>query len=74
MERFKIDSMGIEVEKIEKNIFHLWIQYNAGKSQINNIINIENVHPGYHRIFTKRQLQILLKKLRGFKDGKNNTI
>lgn len=67
MKKFKIDSMVIEAERIEKNIFHLWIQYNAGKSQINNIINIENVHPGYNRIFTKRQLQILLKKLRGMK-------
>lgn len=74
MEKIKIDSMEIEVERIEKNIFHLWIQYNAGKSQTNNIINIENVHPGYHRIFTKRQLQMLLKKLRSFEDGKNNTI
>lgn len=64
MKKFKIDTMIVEYKMIEKNIFHIYLQYNNLMSQTNFIIDLEQIHPGIIRTFTTRQLNILLNKLK----------
>lgn len=64
MKTFKLDSMIVEYKMIEKNVFHIYLQYNNLMSQTDFIIDLEHIHPGIIRIFTTRQLNILLNKLR----------
>ena len=64
MKKIMIDKNLIEFNKIENNVFRIWLQYNNLNSQTTFIINLENIHPGITRTFTDRQLKILIKKLR----------
>lgn len=64
MKKFKLDSMIVEYKMIEKNIFRIYLQYNNLMRQTDFIMDLEHIHPGIIRIFTTRQLNILVNKLR----------
>lgn len=64
MKTFKLDSMIVEYKMIEKDIFHIYLQYNNLMSQTDFIIDLEHIHPRISKMFTTRQLNILLNKLR----------
>lgn len=70
MKRITIDNHIIDIVEINKKIskgrklYHVYYNYNNNYSQLDFIIDIDNIHESIYRIFTNRQLNILLKKLR----------
>lgn len=64
MKKFKLDNNIIEYKKIKNNCFMIYLQYNNMMSQTNFIIDLEAVHPGFYRTFTKRQANIIINKLK----------
>lgn len=64
MEKIKIDTLIIEYNKIQEKKFNIYLTYNKGLSQTNFIIDLDSIHPAIYRTFTKRQLNILLNKLK----------
>ena len=69
MKRFKLDNYIIEYYHVSdkvcnrKKLFNIYLQYNNLKSQVNFIIDLENIHSSFFRAFTERQSKIIINKL-----------
>lgn len=72
MIRYKIDGYNLEIYKISKviskglNMYHIYLQYNGGYSQIDFITSLED-SKNLERLFTERQKNKLIRKLKAIK-------
>ena len=72
MIKYKIDGYLLEIHKISKviskglNMYHIYLQYNGGYTQLDFITSLED-STNLDRLFTKRQKEKLLKKLKTIK-------
>lgn len=69
MKTIYIDSHKIDIVRISSNfnrgrkLYHIYYDYNNGYSQTDFIIDIDSPSTTLYRIFTTRQLRILMNKL-----------
>lgn len=69
MKTVYIDSHKIDIVRISSNfskgrkLYHIYYDYNNGYSQTDFIIDIDSPSTTLSRIFTTRQLRILMNKL-----------
>lgn len=69
MKTIYVDSHKIDIVRISSNfskgkrLYHIYYEYNNGYSQTDFIIDIDSPSTTLYRIFTTRQLRILISKL-----------
>lgn len=71
MKSFKIDGYVIDFYKFksvfneDKRLYNVYLQYNNQESQMDFVVDLDNINPAIKSLFTDRQYNIFVKKLEG---------